>query len=81
MSHHIIVLRSLTYAQRAEHLLERAGIYSTVKKVPQTDSAEGCAYGVLVRNKNLNEAQRVLAQNAVKVQKVIEYNDTGGALL
>lgn len=79
MSHHIIILRSLTYAQRAERLLERAGIYSSVKKAPQNASSEGCAYGVMVRSKNLSEAQRVLMQNSITVQKVIEYNERDGA--
>ena len=75
MSHHIIVLRSLTYAQRAEHLLERAGIYASVKKVPQSSSPEGCAYGVMVRNKDLNEAQSVLVKNSMSIRNVLDYGE------
>ena len=75
MSHHIIVLRSLTYAQRAERLLERAGIYASVKKVPQSSSPEGCAYGAMVRSKDLNEAQSVLIKNSMNIVKILEYGD------
>lgn len=78
MSHHIIVLRSLTYAQRAERLLERAGIYAVVKKVPQSASPEGCAYGVMVRSKNLAQAQAILAKNAVEMRGAMEYNFAEG---
>lgn len=80
MLHSIIILRSLTYAQRAERLLERAGIYASVKKVPQSASPEGCTYGVLVRSKNLDQAQSTLIKNSMTIRNVLEYNIEDGTV-
>ena len=41
MQHYLIMCRSLTYAQRAQQALERAGIPAAVVKAPQSVSAAG----------------------------------------
>ena len=49
MTHYLITFRSLTHAQRAARVLERAGITTAVIKAPQGLSSNGCAYALTLR--------------------------------
>ncbi|HNX99310.1 MAG TPA: DUF3343 domain-containing protein [Oscillospiraceae bacterium] len=60
MLHYLIMTRSLTYAQRAARLLERAGITAAVIKAPQSVSVNGCAYCVSVSYKHGPRAVKLL---------------------
>ncbi len=44
-----ISFRSLTYAQRAAHILERRGISSALVRLPQGLSKKGCGYALILR--------------------------------
>lgn len=79
MLYHIIVLRSLTYAQRAVRLLERAGLYASVKKAPQSASSEGCAYGVRVRSGDLARAVKLITANDIDIRRVVDEGKPAGA--
>lgn len=45
---YLIMSRSLTYAQRAARVLERAGVSAGVIKAPAGLSSNGCSYSVAV---------------------------------
>jgi hypothetical protein len=51
MQHYLISCRSLTYAQRAVRVLERAGITASAVRTPQSVAAGGCGYCVSVSYK------------------------------
>ena len=69
MQYSLILCRSLTYAQRAAHTLERAGITATVRKAPQGSSDRGCTYAVKVRTAALARAIQSLKSAGVPYGK------------
>ncbi len=77
MTQYLIMCRSLSYAQKAARLLERAGITATVVKAPQGLSTGGCGYAVTLR-KGLDEAAALLKRNGLLSGKLFG-RDGGGA--
>lgn len=70
MVHYIIMCRSLTYAQRAARALERMGIMAIVMRPPAELSAQGCAYCVRIREKNLTAALKVMKEAGLSHGKI-----------
>ena len=62
MLHYLIVCRSLTYAQRAAKLLERAGVTGTIVRIPAAASESGCGYCVKISETRLSAALKALKQ-------------------
>lgn len=62
----LILFRSLTYAQRAAHLLERSGMTATVRKAPQGLTDRGCTYCVRLRANLLSSALTLLKQRGLE---------------
>ena len=77
MQHYLIMCRSLTYAQRAQQALERAGIPAAVMKAPQSVSAAGCAYGVRTGAHKIKTALAVLEPTGLPVGKIYRYEEDG----
>ena len=50
MQRYLIMCRSLTYAQRANSALERAGITASISRAPQGLTGNGCGYCIRVRH-------------------------------
>ncbi len=74
---YIIMCRSLTYAQRAQRVLERGGVFASVTKAPQKANPRGCTYGVKIGERNLNRALDMLADGGIKTGKVFELMPDG----
>lgn len=70
--HYILMCRSLTLAQRAARVLQRAGIFASVTKAPQSANPGGCTYGVKIAQRNLAAAQAQLERADIQVQKILE---------
>ena len=66
----LILFRSLTYAQRAVHILERGGITATIRRVPQGLTDRGCTYAVRVRSQRLSQALTLLSRQNLPHGKV-----------
>ncbi len=66
----LILFRSLTYAQRAERVLERAGITATIRKAPQSVSDRGCTYCVKIHAARMERALAVLEQTRLQTGRV-----------
>ena len=79
MQYTIIMLRSLTYAQRAARTLERMGFYVSVTKAPQELAQTGCHYGVKVRAAALDDALAVLEKAGFRAGQIIGLDGTGRA--
>ena len=71
----LILFRSLTFAQRAAHALERAGVAATVRKAPQGLTDRGCTYCVRLR---LSGALTLLEQRGMEHGKVFLSREDGG---
>lgn len=70
MVYYLIICRSLTYAQRTAHLLERAGISGYVMRAPKLISKEGCAYCVKVAERRLTDALKLLQREGMAPKQV-----------
>ena len=63
---------SITYAQRAEEVLAAAGYHIHIDHNPDP---EGCRYLVRVSGGDPDEALHLLAEQGVKVRKVIREDE------
>ena len=79
MQYYIIMLRSLTYAQRAARALERMGFFVSVTKAPQELAQTGCHYGVKIRAGDLDDALAVLERAGHQTGRIIGLDDGGRA--
>ena len=73
----LILFRSLTFAQRAAHVLERGGFTATVRKAPQGLTDRGCSYCVRLRAGRLSGALTLLAQRGMEHGKVFLLREDG----
>ena len=70
MVYYLIICRSLTYAQRTAHVLERAGIPGYVLRAPKVISREGCGYCVRIAERRLTDALTVLRREGMTPKQV-----------
>lgn len=77
MQKYLIMCRSITYAQRAQRALERAGIYGAVVRVPVELSENGCGYGVRVSQRDVDAASRVIAAAGIRPGKTVPLGEVG----
>ena len=60
MEHYLIIARSVTYAQRMQRTLARAGVRSRIFRAPRDLTDRGCAYAVQIAEGDLTPALRAL---------------------
>lgn len=60
---YLFMCKSLTYAQRASKLLERAGLYNSIVKSPSGLSSGGCGYCLSIRLDSGVKAAELLRKN------------------
>jgi len=65
-----ILFNSITWAIRAQKLLGRRGIGSTIRKISKTGSAKGCGYGLNVYG-DLQNALRILDLDNIRYIDVV----------
>lgn len=66
----VIRLTSVTYAIRAQKLLEKRGIRSIIKKITTSLNVNGCGYGLELASADLNAAQSVIASAGIKIVEI-----------
>lgn len=71
MAQDIIVLSSITYAYKAQKILEQAWIKSSVIRTPEGLSDKGCSYSLVVRG-DLGRAEELLRENGIRILKVMK---------
>ena len=74
----LILFRSLTFAQRAAHVLERGGFTATVRKAPQGLTDRGCTYCVRLRAEKMRAALALLDQRGMEHGRVFIAREDGG---
>jgi hypothetical protein len=67
----IIRLTSVTYAIRAQKLLERRGIRSHIKKLSQSLHVSGCGYGLSVSG-DLHAVAQILTSAGIRIVETTE---------
>ena len=76
MTQYLILCPTLTWAQRAQRTLERAGISAAVVKAPQKLAENGCGYAVSVYRR-FDDALGLL-RNAGLIKGKIFRRESGG---
>jgi hypothetical protein len=72
-----ITFRSVTFAQRGERELKRAGILSSIQRTPRWMEEQGCGYSLLVRCQDIVAAVELLKRRQVPYRKVYLHGDNG----
>jgi len=67
----LIVCRSVTYAQRAAHILNKAGLRAAGKRLPAVLPDTGCGHAVRVERARLSDAKDILADAGYDVGVVL----------
>lgn len=65
MDYYLILARSVTYAQRMQLALERAGLRCQIFRAPRELTDLGCAYAVRLAAADLADALTVLHREAL----------------
>ena len=65
MDYYLILARSVTYAQRMQRVLERAGIRCRIARAPRELTDLGCAYTVRLAVQDLTQALIVLHRESL----------------
>ena len=72
-----ITFRSVTFAQRGENELKRAGISCTMQRTPRWMEEQGCGYSVRLRCQDIYTAVELLKRKQVPYRKVYLHGDNG----
>ncbi len=62
----LLTVKSLTYAQKGQRLLEQYWIHASVIRTPEQIARRGCSYALLVRNDS-DRAAKLLEQAGIQV--------------
>lgn len=73
VEHYIILARSVTYAQRMQRSLSRAGVRCQVFRPPRELTDLGCAYAVRVAVSDLPEALTALHRDGLDPVQIYLY--------
>ncbi len=73
MEHYIILARSVTYAQRMQKALTRAGIRCQIYRAPRDLTDLGCAYAVRLAVTDLPAALTALHQESLDPVQIFLY--------
>lgn len=65
MEHYLIIARSVTYAQRMQRTLVRAGIRCRIFRAPRDLTDRGCAYAVQIADTDLTAALTALHRESL----------------
>lgn len=72
-----ITFRSVTFAQRGENELKRAGISCNIQRTPRWMEEQGCGYSIRLRCRDITDAVDVLKRRQVPYRKVYLRGDSG----
>lgn len=73
-----ITFRSVTFAQRGERVLRKAGIRCSLQRTPRWMEAQGCGYALRLWTADLEEVLVALQRERISMRKVYRQNQDGG---
>ena len=73
MDHYLIIARSVTYAQRMQRALVRAGVRCQIFRAPRDLTDRGCAYAVRVAVSDLTGALTALHRESLDPVQIFLY--------
>ena len=78
MKYYHITFRSVTFAQRGQSVLKKAGIASTLLRTPRWMEEQGCGYCLRLKVQDPAAAVALLQQQEIPLRKVYLQNGEGG---
>ncbi len=73
VEHYIILARSVTYAQRMQRTLGRAGIRCQIFRPPRDLTDLGCAYALRIAASDLSRALAALRRDSLEPAQIFFY--------
>lgn len=77
MKVYYITFRSVTFAQRGEQLLQKAGIRAALLRTPKWMENQGCGYSLRIRTADLMPVISLLREKAIAFRRVYEQQGDG----
>ena len=77
MDQYFITFRSVTYAQKGEAILKRAGMDCSLQRTPKWMEERGCGYCIRLHKKDLQSAVALLREKGGAFRKVYVQRDGG----
>ena len=77
MRSYFITFRSVTFAQRGESVLNKAGISSILQRTPRWMEAQGCGYCLKLRLQDMKQATELLRQKQIPFRKLYLQQEDG----
>ena len=72
-----ITFRSVTFAQRGERELKRAGIACSLRRTPRWMEEQGCGYSIRLRCPDMMAAVELLKGKQIPYRKVYLHGENG----
>lgn len=73
----LITFRSVTYAQRGERVLNRAGVRCSLQRTPRWMEEQGCGYSLRIVTQDIDRAVELLRQEQLPLRKVYLRRENG----
>ena len=73
----LITFRSVTFAQKGERQLKKAGITCTMQRTPKELSERGCGYCLRIPGRDAMEAVGILREKQISFGKVYALMEGG----
>lgn len=70
MKSYFVTFRSITFAQRGESVLQKAGIPCELQRTPRWMEAQGCGYSLRLSVKAAQQAVEILRQRQIPIRKL-----------
>ena len=77
MKFYFITFRSVTFAQRGEQALNKAGIRCTLQRTPRWMESQGCGYSLRIWTADVKASVELLRDEGVAMRKVYVQGDNG----
>ena len=77
MKFYFITFRSVTFAQRGEQVLNKAGIRCTLQRTPRWMESQGCGYALRIWTADVKASVELLREEGVAMRKVYVQGDNG----
>ena len=77
MRFYFITFRSVTYAQRAEKLLNQRSIRVSLMRTPRWMEEQGCGYALKFWSKDIMPVVKLLRDNKIQLRKVYAQQENG----
>ena len=77
MRFYFITFRSVTFAQRAEKLLNQQGYRVSLMRAPRWMEEQGCGYALKLWTQDILPAVKMLRENKIQLRKVYVQQESG----